>query len=132
MPRVAPGRYALERPALQLGTYQFAVTATIAGERVYYGKTAVCIDWPDELAPRETNVALLKEIASATGGRFQPAAGQLLPPGTAPQTRLVPVWHCFLFAAILAFLADLAVRRLPAMFPRDPVSGWRGARSARP
>ena len=131
MPRVAAGKYALETPALQLGTYQFTVTATIAGQRVFSGKTAVCIDWPDELAPRETNVALLKEIASATGGRFQPAAGQLLPPGTAPQTRLVPVWHCFLFAAILAFLADLAVRRLPAVFPRDPATAGRSAPSPR-
>jgi len=131
MPRVAAGKYALETPALQLGTYQFTVTATIAGQRVFSGKTAVCIDWPDELAPRETNVALLKEIASATGGRFHPAPGQLLAPGAAPRTRLVPVWHCLLFAAILAFLADLAVRRLPAVFPRDPATAGRSAPSPR-
>ncbi len=105
----APGDYRIEvrgaRGPLTRPPLGFTIAAGAALER-----------------PRpEPNRALLDEIASATGGRAEPKAGEV-PPVTGPAKR-EPLTHWLLIAALALFLIELIVRRARgAAVPARPLA----------
>ena len=68
--------------------------------------------YPVEWIPREINESLLRQVAEATGGRFNPPAekgpGEDLPPSLETQ----PLGGYLIVAALILFLLEVAVRRL--------------------
>jgi hypothetical protein len=112
MPLIAPGQYAVRVPTPSDAPYDFLATCEVDRRTVFTGRATACPGYPAEFVPREPNEVLLRELATATGGRFNPTPAELFPPDQAPSLQTHALWHYLLFAAVLVYLAELAVRRL--------------------
>lgn len=110
---VAPGRYAatFAIAADEPAEYEIRVTSADAGESAVAVQT-VFVDYPDELHVREADEELLRQVAEATGGVFQPDAAAIFAPDERTVARVIPLWSYLLTAALLLFVADVALRRL--------------------
>jgi hypothetical protein len=67
-----------------------------------------------ELADFGSNEFLLREVASYTGGRFNPAPGQVFDPGNRAIPSTMRLWPGLLGLAILMNIAELLLRKLRA------------------
>ena len=67
----------------------------------------------DEFLPRPADVALLKALSERTGGEFAPQVGEIFRRSTDGGTLATPLWPVFAGAALLLFLLEIGVRRLP-------------------
>ncbi len=110
MMRLAPGHYQGSFPTRTPGDYRIeirgprgAITQSPLG---YSLSPALNAERPRS----ELNWPLLEELAHATGGRMNPAPGEIIP-APAP-SKPVPLALDLLPMAILLFIADLVVRRL--------------------
>ena len=74
-------------------------------------RRTVC-DYPEELRVRPTNVALLKQIAETTGGRYDPKPAEIFTPPTSGVPRTIAFWSYLLTAGIVLFFLDVVVRRM--------------------
>jgi len=110
--QVAPGRYAVDFAAPERGTYYLQTTLKYGGRLTYIGRRGLVVGYADELRVRPTNEALLRSIAEATGGRYDPRPADVLvsPQRTVPRT--TPLWPYLLAAAALIFLADVVLKRI--------------------
>jgi len=71
----------------------------------------VFIDYPDELRLPPAN-DLLRRVAETTGGVFRPEPASVFAPDGRTVHRVAPLWTWLLLAALLLFVADVALRRL--------------------
>ena len=81
--------------------------------------------YPDEFRPGLPNTPLLQKIAAATGGTENPTPRDiqaLSPPARPVSTEL---WPFFALAALVLFIADVGIRRLPAFRSGTPSDGRR-------
>jgi hypothetical protein len=74
-------------------------------------RRTVC-DYPEELRVRPTNVALLKQIAETTGGRYDPRPAEIFTPPSSGVPRTIAFWSYLLTAGIVLFFLDVVVRRM--------------------
>ena len=81
----------------------------------------MAVGYPEELRIRPTNIELLKEIARATGGVFDPAPAEVFAPQGETVPRTTPLWPGLLAAAALLLVADVAIRRY---FGKVPLPGY--------
>jgi Mg-chelatase subunit ChlD len=110
--QTAPGRYQAPFVADAPGEYTVRVaTESTAGgnwqqDRVMY------VDYPDELRLEPTNDKLLRNVAAASGGIYNPDPTAVFAPDgrTAERVRSFASW--LLLAAVLLFVGDVALRRL--------------------
>ena len=112
--QVAPGRYAIDFPTPTAGTYYLELRLAHRGPLVYAGRRGLVVGYHDEYRTRPTDHDLLRAIAEATGGTYDPkSAAALLNPseGTVPRTTLL--WPYLLTSAAVIFVIDLATRRMP-------------------
>ncbi|MFN7922680.1 MAG: VWA domain-containing protein [Bryobacteraceae bacterium] len=65
----------------------------------------------EELTDTGSNPELLKQVASFTGGRFQPAAGQVFDTGGRAIPSTMSLWPGLLAAAVLLNIAELVNRK---------------------
>jgi hypothetical protein len=65
----------------------------------------------DEMQEYGNNVGLLKQIASATGGRFNPAPRQVFDAGGRGISTTMDLWPALLAFAIALNLAELVMRK---------------------
>lgn len=72
----------------------------------------VFIDYPDELRLQDTNEDLLRRVGETTGGVFRPEPAAVFAPDGRTVPRVTPLWSPLLLAALLLFVADVALRRL--------------------
>ncbi len=129
MKQTAPGRYVAEFETPASGAYHMNLSQKTAGDTLLHQQTrGLIVGYPDELRLRPTNEELLKSLAAATGGRFNPSPEELFTepssasasPGLgttnaiAPRTvpRSTPLWPYLVSAAILLFVLDVALRRI--------------------
>ncbi len=129
MKQTAPGRYVAEFDTPASGAYHMNLSQKTAGGTLLHQQTrGLIVGYPDELRLRPTNEELLKSLAAATGGRFNPSPEELFTepssaPGSpglgttnanAPRTvpRSTPLWPYLVTAAILLFILDVALRRI--------------------
>jgi Mg-chelatase subunit ChlD len=137
MKQVAPGRYVGEVPARQKGNY-FVQLSPGPGRAPL--RAGVNIPYSDEFRERDTNEALLREIAGLVPKNG--AAGKIIEDmsgASDPQARLgkrletdtfrhdlakaissQDIWHLLVFAAACVFLADVFVRRVTITFAWVP------------
>lgn len=124
--QVGPGRYEGEFSSAQAGAYvvnlQYRSPSSDGTVLEGSAQAAVTRPFADEFKALETNLPLLKQVASITGGRMLPADPTLADlwtrDGVKVPVALSPVWLMFAMIGIGIFLMDVAVRRVridPAM-----------------
>ncbi|MEK6257523.1 MAG: VWA domain-containing protein [Planctomycetota bacterium] len=129
MKQTAPGRYVAEFDTPASGAYHMNLSQKTAGGTLLHQQTrGLIVGYPDELRLRPTNEELLKSLAAATGGRFDPRPEDLFAePTSAPGSpglgtteanahrtvpRSTPLWPYLVTAALLLFVLDVALRRI--------------------
>jgi Ca-activated chloride channel homolog len=127
MKQTSPGRYVAEFETSLSGAYHLNMTQKTSGGTLLHQQTrGLIVGYPDELRLFPTNFELLKTLATATGGRFDPTPEELFGSDptspdkslgqtiSAPRTaqRTTPLWPCLLTAACLLYLLDVALRRI--------------------
>ncbi len=124
--QVGPGRYEGEFSTADAGAYvvnlQYRAPDGSGGVVEGSAQAAVTRPFADEFKALETNLPLLKQVASVTGGRELPADPTLADlwtrQGLTMPVALTPAWLLFAIIGIGVFLTDVAVRRVrisPAM-----------------
>jgi len=110
--QVAPGRYRADFPAETPGVYYFEATLDYQGRPVYLARRGLAVDWPEELRVGPTDTALLRAIAEASGGRYDPSPADVLAPDGRTAPRTFRFWPLLLVCALLLLIADVALKRV--------------------
>lgn len=111
--QVAPGRYATDVPAPDQGAYLVQVSQTIPGQATPATQTAgFTVPYSPEFAGQPTDVALLRQLAAATGGAVLASPAESFAHNLHPADSAQPVWPSLIAALIPLFVLDIAVRRL--------------------
>jgi uncharacterized membrane protein len=110
--QIAPGRYAADFDAVTVGAY--SVEATIRGESdsAQAIRRGLAVGYCDELRFRPTNTELLRSIARQSGGHYAPEPAAVFASSDRTVPRTVHFWPYLLAAAMLLFVANVALRRL--------------------
>jgi hypothetical protein len=112
--QVAPGRY--EATAVADGSR--AVTFTVADPGGAAISRVVVADAAAEYRFRPTDEALLKSLASATGGGWMPAAAALSVAPADRHSERRPLWPMLTTLALALWFVDLLLRRVRVFEPR--------------
>ncbi|MEI8018047.1 MAG: VWA domain-containing protein [Schlesneria sp.] len=128
MKQTSPGRYVAEFETPLSGAYHLNMTQKTSGGTLLHQQTrGLIVGYPDELRLFPTNIELLKTLATATGGRFDPTPEEIFgADSTSPDQkslgqqpaplrtaqRTTPLWPYLLTAACLLFVLDVALRRI--------------------
>jgi uncharacterized membrane protein len=123
--QVGPGRYEGDFDSSKPGSYvvnmQYRAASQAEGEegRVLEGsaQAAVIRPFADEYKSLKTNLPLLRQVASITGGRMldasDPSGSDLWSrEGLTMPVALTPIWMVVAIVGIAIFLLDVAVRRV--------------------
>ncbi len=118
--QVGPGRYEGDFDSSDPGSYVVNMQYRAPGsdDRVFEGsaQAAVIRPFADEYKSLRTNLPLLQQVASITGGRVlssDPAVSDLWSrDGLTMPVTLTPIWMAMAIAGIVVFLLDVAVRRV--------------------
>ena len=115
--QTAPGRYVAEFDTPHSGSYHLNLSQRAAngGTVIHQQTRGLTVGYSDELRLRPTNVDLLQQIATATGGRFDPKPSEALldmssTQRLAQQTR--PLWPELVMLSLVLFVIDVALRRI--------------------
>jgi hypothetical protein len=112
MTQTAPGRYVGEFPATQTGTYHVQMNQTAKGQPATQQSRGIVVNYDEELRLKPTDEKLLQELASVTGGVFNPQPEAVFREDERTAMKPVPWWPYLLMAAMVLFLADVALRRI--------------------
>ena len=95
-----------------MGTYLVRVSEMKDGNVVNSQNTGAVASYSPEYKDIEPNLPLLKSLATATGGEFDPEPAQIAAHGEAGVWRLQALWRSLVLLAILLFFLDVALRRI--------------------
>ena len=112
MRQTAPGKYVTEFETLKPGAYHLEMAQEQDGKVLYRQTRGLMVGYPDELRLRPTNEKLLKSIADASGGTYDPKPEDIYKNETDYADRATPLWPYLLTAALVLFLLDVALRRI--------------------
>jgi hypothetical protein len=82
--------------------------------------------YPDEYRRYPANLEFLSNVSSLTGGKLLPEEEEIFMDYGESTSVAFPLWNWSLFLALVLFLSDMAVRRLPwiwSHFSRDSEPG---------
>ena len=116
--QIAPGRYETKLPMNDMGSYVLKIRQVRDGEdgkeEVVSDYTrAVTISYKPEYRHLSLNENFLRELASSTGGKYNPTMEELFrvtPEDAVPVRKRL--WPWLLGAALFLFVVDVALRRL--------------------
>jgi Ca-activated chloride channel homolog len=110
--QVAPGRYAAAIPLPSPGPCHVEAKFSLSGQPAETAQFGLVVPYAEEFRIRPTNTTLLKAIAEATGGKYDPKPEDVFAPSgkTVPQTWLL--WPWVLGAALGVFVIDLTLKRV--------------------
>jgi hypothetical protein len=124
MQQTAPGRYVAAIDTPNAGAYHLELSQKLQGQSLLQQSRGLVVGYPEELRLKPTDEELLKSLARASGGMYNPTPEEVFtsPERTAPRT--TPLWPYLVAAAALIFLADVALRRIDfqLLFGRRSVS----------
>jgi hypothetical protein len=114
--QTAPGRYEAQVNTSETGSYLFKIRqqkGTGEGAEAYSDFTrGLTISYKPEYRHLATNTEFLTEMAAATGGKLNPTLDEIMTVSPEEAVRVrTQVWPWLLIAALLLFVADVAVRR---------------------
>jgi len=112
MKQTAPGRYDADFTTLQSGAYNMEIALKQGDQVVYRQSRGLIVGYSDELRIQPTNEALLQEVASISGGQFNPAPEKIFERTTEWATRPTPLWPWLLTVAAFCLVIDVALRRI--------------------
>ena len=112
MSQIAPGRYEAEISVPDSGAWHMQVSQKYKGQPLYQQSRGLVVGYPDELRLRPTNEELLKSISRATDGVYDQQAEDVFVITDEKAARATPLWPWLLMAALILFLADVALRRI--------------------
>ncbi len=112
MNQSAPGRYVGDFPLPHAGSYHMEIAVKQKGQTVYRQSRGMMRGYSDELRIRPTNESLLRDVANASGGRYNPKAADLFQPIGERASRPTPLWPWLLAAAAILLILDVALRRI--------------------
>jgi Mg-chelatase subunit ChlD len=135
LPESVPGRYEGDWSAAAPGTYTVTMAArdaeraSVVGTRI----AGLVVPYSPELRPAPGGPALLSRIVETTGGAVLSDPSDVFRPGPGSGSR--DVWPPLLAASLGALLAEVAVRRVPALADRlaaaaATLTRWRGRAAA--
>ncbi len=110
--QTAPGRYTGEFEVADPGAYQIDIAQTRGSDVNYRQSRGLVVGYPDELRLKPTNEKLLRSLADVSGGTYEIASDQVFELSEETASNAVPVWPYLLAAALVLFLADVALRRI--------------------
>ncbi|MGD9693132.1 MAG: VWA domain-containing protein [Phycisphaerales bacterium] len=115
--QTGPGVYTGEAPARSAGSYVAALTPREGGRMLAPAVGATTREAGPELRVLRSNDALLREIASRSGGRVlsmnDPMGAWLFArQGLPPTVSASPLWRSLLVWAVIVMLLDVATRRV--------------------
>jgi Ca-activated chloride channel family protein len=108
----APGRYSASFDTPQTGSYHVEIKQTKGGQIVYRESRGLSVGYSEELRLRPTNEPLLRSIAAATGGKYEPTASDLFGPTTRTALRPTPLWPYLVTAVVVLLVVDVFLRRV--------------------
>ncbi len=112
VPQVAPGSYAVTFAAAERGPYAVQVTHTAAdGTVIAQTTTGFAIPYAREYAAARANRVLLERLAAETGGLRLDSPAASFSRDTVREWQSQPLWPYLFAAALVLFIADVAVRR---------------------
>jgi len=109
----APGQLEAFWPATQQGSYHAQILLKRNGELVEQQYVSGTIGYPDEYSLRPPDEAKLRKLAEGTGGRFNPAPGDILKGDDRQAEVERELWPWLLLLAALVLVGDVAARRWP-------------------
>jgi hypothetical protein len=109
---VAPGVYQTTFPTGGSDEFDAIVTFAGASGETWRARRTLFLDCPEELRMRPLNESLLRSVAAASGGVYDPDPAEVFAADGRSVERITTFWHYFLLAALLLFVADVALRRL--------------------
>jgi uncharacterized membrane protein len=112
MKQTAPGRYATEFDAADVGSYQLLMTQKKNGVLLAQQTRGLAVGYPEELRLREPNRALLQSIAQISGGTFDPKPASIFAESKRSVARATPLWPWLVAIAGILFIFDVGLRRL--------------------
>ncbi|WP_077028613.1 VWA domain-containing protein [Fuerstiella marisgermanici] len=112
MSQSAPGRYTTDFPLPQAGSYHMEIAVRQNDQVVYRQSRGLMRGYSDELRIRPANESLLQEVATASGGRFNPKAAELFESSDVRAMRPTPLWPWLLTLATVILILDVALRRI--------------------
>jgi Ca-activated chloride channel homolog len=126
--QTAPGRYVASLDVVKSGAYHLELTQKKNGQVLYRQSRGLSVGYSDELRLRPTNETLLRQIAQASGGTYQPSAAAIFAPTSRTAHRPTPLWPWLLSLAALLLVLDVFLRRvdLSLVFGRRPSTGLAG------
>ncbi len=108
----APGRYVAAFDTPRSGAYHLELTQKRDGQVLYRQSRGLSVGYSDELRLRPPNEALLKSVAEASGGRFQPTVDQIFEPTERTALRPTPLWPYLVALAAILLVLDVFLRRV--------------------
>jgi Ca-activated chloride channel homolog len=113
---VAPGRYEARVPASELGSYDVEARLSHARLPPVTARVGAALPFPAEYRPPfAPDRELLERLAARTGGGRLPPPAQLFSAGGRSIERPVERWPPLVWLALVLFVADVALRRLPRL-----------------
>ena len=125
LPQMAPGRYSGEFDSSISGAYNLEIAVKKDGQVISRQSRGLMVGYNDELRIQATNDALLREISTISGGRFNPSAKDIFDRPGIRTTRPTELWPWLLTFSALLLVLDVALRRidftltLPLRFSRS-------------
>lgn len=116
--QVAPGSYEARLTRQGFGTFELQAThqkPSAKAEQVALPPSSarVSVPYPQEFARLGRDDALLREVVLQTGGQWAPEPASWLVPRAGRYAERDPLWPLLLGAALLSWLLDVALRRVP-------------------
>ncbi len=106
------GRYQAQFPLSGTGLYTLGVQETLPDGTQLQVSTGLAVPYPQEYRFTRPNRALMEQVASITGGRFNPQPAQVYerPPIVQPAHR--DLWSLAVLVALLLLMVDITIRRV--------------------
>jgi Ca-activated chloride channel homolog len=116
--QVGPGRYRAAAPVSAGGTAAYRFEVLDGGgigprDLAQLGTRSLSYAWSDEYRVLPPNNALLRSLSEQTGGVFAPPAEAIFAQRDDRLVAPVALWPWLAVCALVAFLLDILVRRLP-------------------
>ena len=106
------GRYEAEFNADQRGTYLLSISEMDGEKPIATKNIGLTISYSPEYIDLTSNNQILKDLSSATGGKYSPKIDDIADRKSKSVQRIQEIWRWLLIIAIPLFFFDVAVRRI--------------------